>query len=161
MNRARPLTIRSGTRRATAVAVLAATIAAAVWSARSAEAIIIVNSTTGMFTLTSRDAVRIFGANTAEEAGIIIVNSIFDSDGNLLHQSGPQRVPLGRTGFFDYSPDLPDGGRTAVRVVLTVQGARGGKPAGFIPSIEVFDRETGRTCWFVDYIIDDGDAPVR
>ena len=155
------MAIRNRTFRTMALAVLFTTAAAAIWSARTAEAIIIINNKTGMFTLTSRDAVRIFVANTGEEAGIIIVNSIFDSDGNLLHQSGPQRVPLGRAGFFEFTPDVPDGGRMAVRAVVTIQGAGGGKTPGFIPSFEVFDRETGRTCWFVDFIIDDGDEPVR
>lgn len=155
------MAIRNRTFSMMAAAVLVTTVTAAIGSARSAEAIVVIGGKTSMFTLTSRDALRIFVANTGEEAGIIVANSIFDSDGNLLHQSGPQRVPLGRAGFFEYDPGLPDGARSAVRVVLTVEGAGGGKTPGFIPSFEVFDRETGRTCWFVDFIIDDGDAPVR
>lgn len=155
------MAIRNRTFTTMALAVLLTTAAAATWSARTAEAIIVIGSKTGMFTLTSRDAVRIFVANTGEEAGIIIINSIFDSEGNLLQQSGAQRVPLGRAGVFEFTPDVPDGGRTAVRAVVTIQGAGGGKTPGFIPSFEVFDRETGRTCWFVDFIIDDGDAPVH
>jgi hypothetical protein len=154
---------RRRTRKAMPIAILVALLPAAIWSSTrpAAEAISAVDTMTGMFTLTSRDAVRFYLANTGEEAGIIIINSIFDSDGNLLHRSGPQRVPLGRAGFFEYTPDVPDGGRTAVRAVLTIEGAGGGKTPGFIPSFEVFDRDTGRTCWFVDFIIDDGDMPVR
>ena len=155
------MAIRNKTFRTMALAVLLMAVPVAIWSATSAEAIVVIGGKTGMFTLTSRDAVRIYLANTAEEAGIIIINSIFDSDGNLLHRSAPQRVPLGRAGFFEYTPDVPDGGRTAVRAVLTIEGAGGGKTPGYIPSFEVVDRETGRTCWFVDFIIDDGDAPVR
>jgi hypothetical protein len=42
-----------------------------------------------------------------------------------------------------------------VRVELTVDGSGRGKGLDFIPTVEVFDRGTGRTSLFVDYIIDD------
>jgi hypothetical protein len=140
---------------AMAAAVVLLAIMSALWSVRPAEAIIIVNSKTGMFTLTSQDAVSVYVVNTADQAGIIIVNSIFDSEGNLLARSEPRRVALGQAASFEYTPDLPDGMRMPVRVELTVDGSGRGKGLDFIPTVEVFDRGTGRTSLFVDYIIDD------
>jgi hypothetical protein len=145
---------RKPARATMAIAVLVAVIAAALWTAGSAEAIIVVGGKTGTFTLTSHQAVRVYVANTAEEAGIVIINSIFDSEGNLLQRSSAQRVPLGRTASFEYTPVIPDGTRMSVRVETTIDGAT--RRLGFIQTHELFDRDSGQTDLFVDYIIDDG-----
>jgi hypothetical protein len=131
----------------------------AIWGARTAEAIIIVNSKTGTFTLTTGEAVRVYVANTGGQEGIIVVDGIVkDVRGDILARFTQQRVPGGHSGAFMFDPQLADGDQLPVRIELRVSGEsirRGGLK--FIPTCEVFDTATGRTSIGQDFIIDDGD----
>ncbi len=139
---------------AVALAVLAGIWS--VWDARPAQAIIIINNKTGMFTLTQDQAVRVHVVNTEEAGGIVPCTGVFDSGGNTLWQSEHRMVPLGQATTFEFDPRLAAGERMAIRLELMVEGGSGrGKGLNFIPTAEVFDTGTGRTSVGQDFIIVD------
>lgn len=126
---------------ALAVGMLAAGWAA--WGTRPAAAIIIVNSKTGLFTLTQGQAARAHVVNTGEH-GIIIVNTkVVGGDGATLAEFPEHRLEPSQAASFEFAPRLAVEQRLPVRVELKVEGARGTAP--FIPTLEVFDTATGRT----------------
>ena len=126
----------------------------AVWGARPAQAIIIINNKTGIFTLTSDQSLRVHVVNTEEERGIIVIGGrIMDSEGNMLAEFDGRRLPLGQAESFEFMPRLADGHLQKVRVELMVEGAsRKGKEVSFIPTLEVFDTATGKTSVGQDFI---------
>ena len=127
--------------------VLLATIWAG-WGARPAQAIIIINNKTGIFTLTSDQSLRVHVVNTGEERGIIIIGGrVLDSEGNTLAEFGGRRLPLGQAESFEFMPRLMEGERLQkVRVELMIDSAsRKAKEVSFIPTLEVFDTATGKT----------------
>ena len=129
---------------AIAVAVLA--IIWAGWGARSAQAIIIINSKTGLFTLTRDQSVRVHVVNTGEERGIIIINGrVLDDEGNTVAEFSGRRVFPAQADSFEFMPQLEQGELLQkVRVELMVEGASR-KGVTFIPTLEVFDTATGKT----------------
>ena len=126
----------------------------AVWGARPAQAIIIINNKTGIFTLTGDQSLRVHVVNTGEERGIIVIaGRIMDSEGNSLAEFSGRRLPLGQAESFEFMPRLADGHLQKVRVELMVEGAlHKGKEVSFIPTLEVFDTATGKTNLGQDFI---------
>ena len=127
-----------------ALAVLAATWA--VWGATPAKAIVIINSKTGMFTLTQGQAVRFHVVNI-DAFGIIddgkLVGIVVDREGNTLAEFRGRTLGPGQAASFEWLPPDPIQ-PMAVRVELRVEGSRGGG-LNFIPTAEVFDTGTGKT----------------
>jgi hypothetical protein len=125
-----------------------------VWGAQSAQAIIIINNKTGIFTITDDQAVRVHVVNTGEERGIIIINNrIIDSEGNTLAEFGGHSLKLGQSESFEFMPRLAEGEQQKVRVELMIESAsRKGKEVSFIPTLEVFDTATGKTIVGQDFI---------
>ena len=126
----------------------------AVWGARPAQAIIIINSKTGIFTLTQSQSVRVHVVNTGEERGIIVIGGrIMDSEGNMLAEFDGRRLELGQAESFEFTPRLAGRQLQKVRVEFMVEGAsRKGKEVSFIPTLEVFDTVTGKTSVGQDFI---------
>jgi hypothetical protein len=126
----------------------------AVWGASPAQAIVIINNKTGIFTLTQGEAVRVHVVNTGEERGIIIIGGrIIDSEGNTLAEFSGRRLALGQAETFEFMPGLAEGERLQkVRVELMVEGASR-KGVSFIPTLEVFDTATGKTSVGQDFIL--------
>ncbi len=118
----------------------------AVWGARPAQAIIIINSKTGIFTLTQGEAVKVHVVNTGQERGVIAPGMrIFDSDGKMLAEFLGRSLTFGEAETFEFMPRLAEGERLQkVRVELMVEGASR-KGVSFIPTLEVFDTDTGKT----------------
>jgi ABC-type taurine transport system substrate-binding protein len=137
------------------IAIMIAVAIAIIWTiggASTAEAVIAIIRQTGMFSLTQGQATSAHVVNTGEERGIVINWRVFDSAGNVLAQSGPQRVELGQASSFDFGPlALAEGQRMAIRVELMVEGDSRNHP-GFIATQEVFNVGDGKTAVFLPYI---------
>ena len=144
--------------RATILLAIAVAVFATIWAgwgARPAQAIIIINSKTGIFTLTGDQSLRVHVVNTGEERGIIIIGGrVSGGEGNTLAEFGGRRVLPGQADSFEFMPRLAEGERLQkVRVELMVEGAsRKGKEVSFIPTLEVFDTATGKTSVGQDFI---------
>ena len=143
-----------------ALAVAAAMLAVIVgiWGGKTAQAIIIVNSKTGLFTLAQGEAVRFHVVNVGGEVAIIDDGKVFDSDGTTLAEFPERRLAPGQATSFVYEPPPDDGQPMAVRAEFKVvsDSSRRGQ-VFFIPTLEVFDTATGKTSFGQDFIIDDGD----
>lgn len=134
-----------------ALAALAAMWAA--WGARPAQAIIVVDGKTGMFTLARGEAAKIHIVNTGEVGGIVPCTRVFDSAGNMLAEFPPRNVALGEASSFVFHPPDPQQPIT-IRVEMEVEGVRHrDRNTAFIPTLEVFDTATGRTSVGQDFII--------
>ena len=138
------------------IAMVIAVAIATIWTigaASTAEAVIAIIRQTGMFSLAQGQITTAHVVNTGEERGIIIDFRVLDSAGNVLAQSGRQRVELGQASSFDFGPlDLAEGQRMAIRVELMVEGASRNKP-GFIATQEVYNTYGGsNTTVFLPYI---------
>ena len=137
------------------IAMVIAVAIATIWTigaASTAEAVIAIIRQTGMFSLAQGQITTAHVVNTGEERGIIIDFRVLDSAGNVLAQSGRQRVELGQASSFDFGPlDLAEGQRMAIRVELMVEGASRGRP-GFVATQEVFNIGDGKTTVFLPYI---------
>ena len=137
------------------IAIVIAVAIATIWTiggASTAEAGIAIIRQTGMFSLTQGQATSAHVVNTGEERGIVIDWKVLDSAGNVLAESGPQRVELGQASSFDFGPlALPEGQRMAIRVELMVEGASRSRP-GFVATQEVFNVGDGKTTVFLPYI---------
>ena len=129
----------------------------AMWEARPAKAIIIINNKTGMFTLTQGEAVRCHVANTTSELAIIDDGDLVGSDGRMLMESPMTRLEPGQATSFEFMPRLADGERLALRLEVRVEG-NSVKTGLVIPTCEIFDAATGKTNFLLgpDFIIDDG-----
>jgi hypothetical protein len=136
------------------IGLIAASLAA--WGARPAQAIIIQNGKTGLFTLTESEAARVNVVNTGEQGIIVAGGGILDSAGNMLAEFPERRLAPGEGTSFEFIP--PDPQRQMFRAELMISGGstrRGG--VSFIPTLEVFDTATGRSSVGHDFIIDDGE----
>jgi hypothetical protein len=137
------------------IAMVIAVAIATIWTiggASTAEAVIAIIRQTGMFSLTQGQATSAHVVNTGEERGTTWWCTVFDSQGNILAQSDPQRVELGQASSFDFGPlDLAEGQRMAIRVELMVEGASRNRP-GFIATQEVFNVGDGKTAVFLPYM---------
>ena len=135
------------------VAVALLTAIVGIWGGKTAQAIIIVNSKTGMFTLAQGEAARIHVVNTNEAGGIQPCTKVFDSNGTLLANFECPTLGPGRADSFVFQPPDPVQ-PMAIRVELTVEGdARRERDLKFIPTLEIFDIATGRTSVGQDFII--------
>ena len=137
------------------IAIVIAVAIATIWTIRgasAAEAVIAIIRQTGMFSLAQGQATSAHVVNTGEERGIVIDWKVLDSAGNVLAESGPQRVELGQASSFDFGPlGLEEGQRMAIRVELMVEGASRSRP-GFVATQEVFNVGDGKTTVFLPYI---------
>lgn len=123
-----------------------------VWGARPAQAIIVVDGKTGLFTLTETEAARIHVVNTGAQGIIVIGGGIFGSDGSLLMEFSERRLVPGQGTTFEFHP--PDPQRVTVRAELMVSGGSTRRDGvSFIPTLEVFDTGTGKTSVGQDFII--------
>ena len=128
---------------ATAVAILAAIVG--VWGGKTAQAIIIVNSKTGLFTVAPGEAARIHVVNINRVGGIAPCVKIFDRNGSLLAEFEERALGPAQSITFVYLPPDPVQ-PMSIRVELMVEGdARRERDVMFIPTLEVFDVATGRT----------------
>jgi hypothetical protein len=108
--------------------------------------------TTGVFSLAQGQATSAHVVNTGEARGIVVNWTVFDSAGNTLAQSERRTVEPGQASTFEYRPpDLAEGQRMAIRLVLTVEGANRDKP-GFIATQEVYNTGDGKTTVSLPYI---------
>ena len=134
------------------IAMVIAVAIATIWTiggASTAEAVIAIIRQTGMFSLAQGQATSAHVVNTGEERGIIVDYRVLDSAGNVLAQSGRQRVELGQASSFEWGP--PPDWRMAIRVELMVEGASRGRP-GFVATQEVFNVGDGKTTVFLPYM---------
>jgi len=134
------------------IAMVIAVAIATIWTiggASTAEAVIAIIRQTGMFSLAQGQATSAHVVNTGEERGIIVDYRVLDSAGNVLAQSGRQRVELGQASSFEWGP--PPDWRMAIRVELMVEGASRNHP-GFIATQEVFNVGDGKTTVFLPYM---------
>lgn len=141
-----------------AITVAFATLAVvwAVWFARPAKAIIIINSKTGLLTLTQGTGYRVLAVNTGGEVAIIDDGDVVDSAGNTLIKIPTQRLLPGQGVYLaDFVPRLAELERQLVRVEVTVEDpGRKGAP-NFLLTVEAYDTSTGKT-----FIIDDGKSII-
>lgn len=138
-----------------AVAIAFAALAAiyTVLGARPAQAIIVIDGKTGLFTLTESEAARVNVVNTGEQGIIVIGGGIFDSAGNRLAEFPERRLAPSQGTSFEFIPPVPRQ-PMAVRAELMVSGDRArGNRVTFIPTLEVFDTATGKTSVGQDFII--------
>jgi len=133
------------------LAVAALTALSTLWANR-AEAVIAIIRNTGMFSLVQGQATSAHVVNTGEDGGIVVDWTVLDGAGNTLARSERRTVELGQASSFEYRPpDLPEGDRMAIRLMLTVDGANRRKP-GFIATQEVYNTGDGKTTVFLPYI---------
>jgi hypothetical protein len=137
------------------VSLLACTLLMIV-SAVQAEAIIIVNSKSGMIGVTGSQTLRINIANVGDEvSGIQPYVIVFDTLGNELARFDGDPLFSGKAASFDFSRP-PDDGRTELRVVIQLEDREevsSKRLKGRVrTTLEVFDNATGGTV----AIIDDG-----
>jgi hypothetical protein len=139
-----------------ALAALAATWA--IWGARPAKAIIIVNGKTGAFTLTSGQGAKLNVVNATDAVAIIDDGKIVDHLGNPLVIFPEIRVPPGETTSFEFTLPPDEGVRMTVRAELMISSSSSRARTLVIPTLEVFDTATGKTNVLLgqDFIIDDG-----
>jgi hypothetical protein len=143
---------RSTKRISMVLAVATLTALSTIWGANRAEAVIAIIRSTGIFSLAQGQATSAHIVNTGEDRGIVIDWTVLDSAGNSLAQSERRTVEIGQSSSFEYRPpDLPEGQRMAIRLVLTVDGANRNKP-GFIATQEVYNTGDGKTTVFLPYI---------
>ena len=133
------------------LAMATLTALSTLWANR-AEAVIAIIRDTGMFSLVQGQATSAHVVNTGEERGFVVNWTVLDGAGNTLAQSDRRTVEPGQVSSFEYRPpELPEGQRLAIRLVLTVDGANRNKPA-FIATQEVYNTGDGKTTVFLPYI---------
>jgi hypothetical protein len=124
-----------------------------IWGAQPAEAVIAIIRQTGVFSLAQGQATSAHVVNTGEARGIIVNWTVLDSAGNTLAQSERRTVEPGQASTFEYRPpDLAEGQRMAIRLVLTVDGVADRNKPGFIATQEVYNTGDGKTTVFLPYI---------
>jgi len=137
-----------------AVAVLAAIWT--IWGTNRAEAVIAIIKTTGMFSLAQGQATSAHVVNTwtGDERGIVVQFKVLDSQGNTLTQSERQMVPPGQASNYEYGTGVytPEGQRTPIRLVLTVEGVANRNNPEFIATQEVYNTGDGKTTVFLPYV---------
>lgn len=125
-------------------------------SAMQAEAIVIVNSKSGMIGVAAGQTLRINVANVGDEvSGIAPCVIVFDTLGNQLARFDGDPLFSGKAASFDYV--LPaDNSRTELRALIQLEDREetsGKHLKGRVrTTLEVFDNATGGTV----AIIDDG-----
>jgi hypothetical protein len=137
---------------ALAVAMLAAFWTS--WGANSAEAVIAIIRTTGLFSLTQGQATSAHIVNTGEERGFIIQIKVLDDAGNILAQSERQTVDFGQSSSFEFvpTPGSAESQRMAIRLVLTVDGVANRNKPSFVATQEVYNTGDGKTTVFLPYL---------
>lgn len=137
-----------------AVVVLAAIWT--IWGTNRAEAVIAIIKTTGMFSLAQGQATSAHVVNTwtGDERGIVVQFKVLDSQGNTLAQSERQMVPPGQASNYEYGTGVytPEGQRTPIRLVLTVEGVANRNKPEFIATQEVYNTGDGKTTVFLPYV---------
>lgn len=140
------------------VALAALVVTWAMWGARPAKAIIIINSKTGFLTATQNVGFRVSALNDAGEVAIIDDGDIKDENGNSLMKISMTRLAPGQGAYIgDYRPQLPDGTRQLVRVEVRAEigDSRKGTEPTLLIRVEGYDTSTGQT-----FIIDDGKSII-
>ena len=125
-------------------------------SAMQAEAIVIVNSKSGMIGITAGQTLRINVANVGNELSAVVPCAIvYDSLGNEIARFEGDPLFSGKAASFDYRLGADDS-RTELRVVIQLEDREeisGKRLKGRVrTTLEVFDNATGGTA----AIIDDG-----
>jgi hypothetical protein len=139
-------------------------IVVTIWAglgARSAQAIIIIGTKTGLFGLTAGQTIRISVLNAAHtRVGIQPCVGIINMDGNVIAEfeaSTPLRE--GQGAFFDFdarSLGLREGQRMQVRAEVELnQPPDPGRvqPNDVILTLEVFDNTTGKTAFTMPWVL--------
>src|SRR5262245_35891363 len=126
-----------------------------VTAATQAEAIIIINSKSGMIGVTTGQTLRINIANVGDEvSGIQPCVIVFDKLGKEVARFDGDPLFAGMAASFDHDP--PDDGRTELRVMIQLEDREetsGKRLKNRVrTTLEVFDNATGNTV----AIIDDG-----
>jgi hypothetical protein len=136
---------------------LALVVLAAAWGAGPAQAIIVVDSRTGLFGVAAGQKVRTSFVNLAQtRGGIQPCVKVFDINGNVIaeHEMGAP-VPAGQGTFFDFDAGqlgLRPGERAQIRVEAEIEPAPDAsgreariRPEDVLVTVEVFDNDTGKT----------------
>ncbi|HSE30093.1 MAG TPA: hypothetical protein VLA93_00805 [Pyrinomonadaceae bacterium] len=130
----------------------------AMWGARPAKAIIIINSKTGLVTATQNVGFRVLALNLGGEVAIIDDGDVVDENGNSLMKISMTRLAPGHGAYIgDYKPQLADGARQLVRVEVRAEIGdlrKTTEPTLHI-RLEGYDTSTGQT-----FIIDDGKSII-
>ena len=130
----------------------------AVWGARPAQAIIIVNSKTGLFGVTGGQTVRVSILNAQAKGDITPCVGLFDLSGNrLARQEAGMPLTLGQGAFFDFdaaSLGLRAGQRAQIRVEVELPPPDDGRAGRIkeddaIVTVEVFDNASQSTMFVV------------
>ena len=141
-----------------AIALVALGVTWAMWEARPAKAIIIINNKTGFLTATQNVGFRVSAFNDAGEVAIIDDGDIKDENGNSLMKISMTRLAPGHGAYIgDYKPQLEDGVRQLVR--LEVRATLGDSRKIAEPTLHIrlegYNTSTGHT-----FIIDDGKSII-
>lgn len=131
-----------------------------IWGARRSEAVIAIIKTTGMFSLAQGQSTGAHVVNTwtGKERQIIINFTVLDGAGNVLARSDEQTLLPGQSADFEYGAGVYVTQRTAIRVVLHIEGASRNRSSGtpgpddFVATQEVFNISDGKTTLFLPYI---------
>lgn len=163
--------------------ILVAALLAMAAGATRVEAIVVVDSKTGLFGLTAGQTVRINVLNTGagRVGGIVPCFGVFDMAGTLLAEfEAGAPVPPGQGTFFDFDASrlgLRAGQRAQVRVEVELVGSnppgdttppdpnqppdptqppdpnRRIRPDDAIVTVEVFDNDTGKTMFVLPVVL--------
>ncbi len=131
-----------------------------VWGTNRAEAVIAIIRATGMFSLAQGQATSPQVVNTlgGDERQIVVSWTVFDSSGNILARSDERTVLPGQSANFEYGTGVYSRQRTAIRLVLRVEGAARNRnsetpgPDDLIATQEVYNIADGRTTVFLPYV---------
>ena len=131
-----------------------------VWGTRRSEAVIAIIKTTGMFSVAQGQGTSAHVVNTwtGHDRQIIINYTVLDGAGNVLARSDEQTLLPGQSADFEYGTGVYSVQRTAIRVVLRVEGASRNRNSGtpgpddFIATQEVFNIGDGKTTVFLPYV---------
>jgi hypothetical protein len=126
------------------VALAALTTTWAMWGARPAKAIVILNSKTGLHTLTRGNGMRILGVNVGGTVAIIDDGKVVASDGTTVMVIPMHRLEPGQGAYLaDFVPQLTEG-RLPVRVEVRFESDSKKEPTIQLTA-EVYDTATGKT----------------
>ncbi len=133
------------------IALVALVTAGAVWGAPSASAALNLTESTGMFAITRTQTARINLVNLEDRAFVpcIRVEMVFiDGDGNILSQK-VYEIDSGKSAFLDLRGSEiigREGSRANLRAEVRFVGTPDTRASeNCIPTIEIFDNESGET----------------
>jgi hypothetical protein len=141
---------RTTTRRAAAAAAIAFALTAAY---APLSAIVVVDSKTGLFGVTSDQTIRVSVLNAGTRGGIVPCTKVFDITGALLAEADGRVLEPGEGMFVDFDAaalGLRDGVRTQLRIEVEFETPP--DPNRPILTLEVIDNDSGRTAFVVPWV---------